>query len=48
MFGLGKKNDDEYELTEEEQEEASLKFITFSSRLGPVGKRDETWKTSDE
>jgi len=34
--------------TDEEKAEQALKFHTASGRFGPVGKRDKTWKTSDE
>lgn len=34
--------------TPEEKAEQALKFHTASGRLGPVGKRDKTWKTSDK
>lgn len=34
--------------TPEEQAEQALKFHTASDRFGPVGKRDETWKSSEQ
>ncbi|AXH68820.1 hypothetical protein SEA_COMRADE_119 [Streptomyces phage Comrade] len=34
--------------TEEEKADQKLKFATASVRFGPVGKREKTWKTSEQ
>lgn len=47
IFG-GKKNEPAStgdDSTPEEKAGQKLKFATASSRFGPVGKRDKTWKS---